>query len=322
MPSPSQSLTSIDFTSPSGGGYGPDPANVPPAFLCTWRKLTYEYANKVRPDAAALVYDALELGKYCTTATANNNNALSTPPKRPDESTLPKSFPRSYGSISSSATDEEEDAVVVVDCVHGSDKNGKGTISSPLKTVQAGVSMARNRRGKTVAVRAGTCYLTQAVQLSAADSGLTISNFNGEAAWLSGGVPLTDITWQKHTTTATTTTATDAAADAEPNIWKADLSAFKLDSMPGLRVNGRRVSMARYPNANPETDFFPIGYLPSSPDDWLQPKIAPNPNPAQVVHVNKPNRDWDVLFPNYGGGIGGTCSIYDPPFSYWCQNSR
>ena len=29
---------------------------------------------------------------------------------------------------------------------------------------------------------------------------------------------------------------------------------------------------------------------------------------------------WDVQFTHYTGGIGGTCSIYDPPFSFWCSS--
>jgi len=66
----------------------------------------------------------------------------------------------------------------------------------------------------------------------------------------------------------------------------------------------------------------PTGYLPSSTKDWLAPTIAPEPNPAHVVQLAAPNRSWDVLFPSYGGGIGGTCAIYDPPFSYWCQDKK
>ena len=55
---------------------------------------------------------------------------------------------------------------------------------------------------------------------------------------------------------------------------------------------------------------------------WKEPKISPKPNPAQVVSVSEPNRSrmWDVQFTHYSGGIGGTCGIYDPPFSFWCSS--
>jgi hypothetical protein len=111
-----------------------------------------------------------------------------------------------------------------------------------------------------------------------------------------------------------------AQKEAGLNIWTADLSAFKLDSIPELRVNGGRITQARYPNANPETEFWPVGYLTSAKADWLAPKISPKPNPARTVSV--PARgDYDDYFSDYGGGIGGTCSIYVPAFSYWCQDT-
>jgi hypothetical protein len=107
---------------------------------------------------------------------------------------------------------------------------------------------------------------------------------------------------------------------------------------------GRRVSPARYPNADPETTFWPTGYMTSAgsrpcsgfnvscggrqPCDvgcaatWKDPKIAPKPNPATVVNITDPARSrlWDAQFSHYAGGIGGTCSIYTPPFSFWCSS--
>lgn len=54
--------------------------------------------------------------------------------------------------------------------------------------------------------------------------------------------------------------------------------------------------------------------------DWLAPAIAPTPNPAKIVTVRTPNRSWDAYFSNYSGGINGTCALYSPPFSFWCQS--
>eukprot|EP00750_Incisomonas_marina_P033658 INCI9923.3.p1 GENE.INCI9923.3~~INCI9923.3.p1 ORF type:complete len:923 (-),score=130.23 INCI9923.3:2785-5553(-) len=91
-----------------------------------------------------------------------------------------------------------------------------------------------------------------------------------------------------------------------------------------LRVAGERRGAARFPNANPETEFWPVGYLTSREDfepkgDWKEPTIKPSPNPATLVDVE--GRPWDDYFSRYGGGINGTCSIYDPPFSFWCQST-
>ena len=111
--------------------------------------------------------------------------------------------------------------------------------------------------------------------------------------------------------------------------WKASTgTALSRDAIvTELRLNGQRLNAARYPNADPEREFFPTGYLPSRSGfapkgDWLAPKIAPRPNPATPVLVNDTDRSrgWDDSFQHYGGGINGTCAIYDPPFSYWCRS--
>lgn len=113
------------------------------------------------------------------------------------------------------------------------------------------------------------------------------------------------------------------------NLWKADISSAPgIDweyGIPELRVDGMRATQARYPNANPETEFWPIGYLTSKSGfvpkgDWREPTIAPKPNPATAVELNTTRQDWDDQFNVYTGGINGTCSIYSPPFSYWCAS--
>jgi len=270
------------------GQYGPDPKAVPADFMCAWRKLALNYSKAVRPDSEALVYDALELHKYC-------NDTF-----RPDDSKLPKLFPPHF-EINIRATN------IYVDSNTGSDSN-PGTIKQPLKTITAAVAASRKAgKGSIILLRKGTFYLRSPIYLDSRDSGLTIQNYAGEEVWLSGGVLLEKLTWQSHQVDETT------------NIWKADVSQYNLDKVLALRVNGSRVSPARFPDANPETEFWPIGYLKSATGDWLPPKISPKPNPALIVNVSSPNREWDSYFNHYGGGIGGTCSIYDPPFSYWCQ---
>ena len=60
-------------------------------------------------------------------------------------------------------------------------------------------------------------------------------------------------------------------------------------------MNGNRHGAARYPNADPETQFWPIGYLTSKEDflpkgDWKNPTIEPKPNPATIVEVSSEGR--------------------------------
>ena len=48
-----------------------------------------------------------------------------------------------------------------------------------------------------------------------------------------------------------------------------------------LRVGGARATRARYPNANPELDLFPKGYV-TAKTNWLAPVYPPN-NPESKV---------------------------------------
>ena len=41
-----------------------------------------------------------------------------------------------------------------------------------------------------------------------------------------------------------------------PNVWAASLAHLGVTSVPGLRLNNKRLVRARFPNADPETDGF------------------------------------------------------------------
>ena len=382
--------------------YGPDPDGVPADFLCGWRKLALSYSSALRPDAAGLVHDALELHKYC-------NGTV----PRPDDASLPAVFPPRFASPPAAGL-----AAIVVDGAKGSDSN-PGTVAAPLKTIAAGVAKARAQPGaaSTVELRGGTYYMATTLLLTEADSGLTLQNYGGEEVWLTGASPLGSLRWQpwlsrnasvsalagqnnaeaggacsstvpgsSHkmpnppgspncgcrveasasacgssclaATNCTSYTFHDAslgapwtsmcclrtdgvwapvkeaghtsgARTAAINGWKASTGdALSRDAIvTELRLNGERLNAARFPNADPETQFWPTGYLTSKggfmpKGDWLEPTIAPQPNTAVPVLVNDSDksRDWDDYFAHYAGGINGTCAIYDPPFSYWCQS--
>ena len=39
---------------------------------------------------------------------------------------------------------------------------------------------------------------------------------------------------------------------------------------------------------------------------------------ARYINYSETRPEFVQLFQNFRGGVGGPCSVYDPPFSYWC----
>lgn len=152
------------------------PAGVPADFECAWRALALEFAAEIQParPAAALaaISDALQLQTLC--------NASYAPPARPPlppHNTAPPS-------------------TLYVDAALGDDANA-GTQASPLAHVATAVSRARALpQPATVILRGGAPHrLAATLQLSAADSGLTIVNFPGEEPVITGGL-LLNTSWE------------------------------------------------------------------------------------------------------------------------------
>lgn len=81
----------------------------------------------------------------------------------------------------------------------GSDTNS-GAENSPFATLQRALTATRAAASgtKAIVLRKGTYYLgSSSIKLTAADSGLLISNYPGEEAWISGGVPL-QVNWKSY----------------------------------------------------------------------------------------------------------------------------
>ena len=55
------------------------------------------------------------------------------------------------------------------------------------------------------------------------------------------------------------------------NVYVATVAA-PAGGVPELRVGGLRVPRARYPNGNPETDQFPVGWVHAGGETWLPPR--------------------------------------------------
>ncbi|XP_065177576.1 uncharacterized protein LOC135808331 [Sycon ciliatum] len=272
-----------------GNGYGPDPNGVPLDFRCAWRKLALDYARQLRPDSVPNVHDALLLGSMC-------NVSLS----EADKSVVPVFPPREWP-----AKWFDDGVTQYVDAVNGDDSHSGTTPDSPKKTIHAALAATRQAGpGSKIVLRKGTFYLPTPLELTPADSTLIISNYPGEEVWVSGAHLLNNLQWKSHDVTK------------GMNVYVADVADAEGIAFTGLRVNGRRVTRARRPNSDPERDFFPKGWFPSSTAaKWLP---AHEYGPAKEVQLG-PVRNITGMFEMYGVGIGGPCSQFSPPVSYWCQ---
>ena len=204
-----------------------------PAFNCKMRLLAWQFGREKRPDYGLFedLYYALGLnsggmnGEDCSAE-------LPVPPNftQADRSPAPKLYHQGANPL-------------YVDYRKGVDTN-RGTLGSPVKTIQAAVNAATATT--TINLRGGTHYLSSAVQITAASSGITIQNYNGEAVVVSGAARLEMLQWIKH----------DLGSQGGPNanafVADVSVSAAGLTEFPGFQVDGVRVTRARYPNGNVE----------------------------------------------------------------------
>lgn len=149
-------------------------AGAAPSDECAFRKLTYEYALAQRSDRAPLldVFDALELANKCQEA-------------RP--------APRAHAWPKFETPTSPNLWFVAIS---GSDE-GDGSLAHPFKTVSRALAASRAiSANRTILLRQGVHYLSETISLGHGDSGLTIQNYNGEEAWLSGGLPI-ETTWRR-----------------------------------------------------------------------------------------------------------------------------
>jgi hypothetical protein len=123
----------------------------------------------------------------------------------------------------------------------GTDSN-PGTLEKPFATMQRAQQSVRQKRGDIV-LRGGTYYLSSSLVLTAEDSGtkdtpLVIRNYRDEQPVLSGGRRLNNLDWQP---------GPNGTYRAQ---FPADLQT------EGIFVNGERQILARYPNFDPQAQYF------------------------------------------------------------------
>ena len=290
---------------------GPPSDGKPPganrSFDCAVRKLAYEYAKSLRPDKGefSVVHDALQLLR-CGAALSGGGGggATGAPPARGP--------PPPPGSVE-----------YFVSTTDGSD-GAAGSLAAPFATPQRGVTACRAASGGpcTVTLRGGTYYLGDSpVQLTAADDGLTLRSYAGERAELSGGEPLTGLSWSPATTTGRNGTA---AVWAAPFRSVGELAALR------LRSTGRRLNRARFPNGDPETagarrsGDVNEGWMPAAAADWYPAAAGPTPGQDFVSNgADWPGVDWSHHMQMAGGNFtigygGGRCDDMASGVGYWC----
>jgi hypothetical protein len=150
---------------------------------------------------------------------------------------------------------------------NGADTN-PGTLAKPFATIGRAQIAARHARAHgpvTVAIRAGTYFLTAPIVFTSADSGspsdpVVYQGYQDERPVISGALPLR-LTWTPY----------------KNGIFQADLHATgaAVPNIDQLFVDGRLQRMARYPNYDPSAKYYhgtaPDATSPERVKTWIDP---------------------------------------------------
>ena len=308
-------LCALVGASVGSGAFVPDHANlVGPHDLdagvdCAMRNLTWAYAQHLMPSRAPLVdaFDALRLAEDCNMT-------------RPESAAPPAPFyaasPRRGGSGAPSVlrTLQPAAGAFYADPVGGSD-SAAGTEAAPFRTIERALAATRATAGGgggSIVLRAGTFQQSAPVVLGAADAGLTISAYPGEAPVLSGGASLPPLKW---TRVGPAPPLPNSSSPNNATVWSASLAGAAV-TLPfnSLFFDGRRATRARYPNGNPEHDIAPVGHTKAN--KWLASPPFPNDLVQHNPALNTETRSAcapDACTKNGPQGIG-------PPWAIFCCN--
>jgi hypothetical protein len=143
------------------------PDGVPDDFDCAMRKFAWEYGQRLRPDRGTFrtLFEALQL-QACDLSTPAEMDVWA-PPALPTPT-----------------------AGKLVFVAPGGSDGAAGTKDAPLATIAAAVRATAGANPATVLLRAGTHEIASTVELGPANSGLTIQNYAGEAAVVTGAKAL------------------------------------------------------------------------------------------------------------------------------------
>eukprot|EP00425_Heterocapsa_triquetra_P004269 CAMPEP_0195159552 /NCGR_PEP_ID=MMETSP0448-20130528/186222_1 /TAXON_ID=66468 /ORGANISM="Heterocapsa triquestra, Strain CCMP 448" /LENGTH=653 /DNA_ID=CAMNT_0040198351 /DNA_START=30 /DNA_END=1987 /DNA_ORIENTATION=+ len=107
------------------------------------------------------------------------------------------------------------------------------------------------------------------------------------------------------------------------NIYKANIKG-QVDEVPGLQLDGARATRARYPNLDGGIEVSPGygGMIQGGVGKWTPPnfdRFGKVQFYTDKTPEHRRNNSVDSWFQEYMIGIGGLCSVYDPPVGYWCS---
>jgi hypothetical protein len=146
---------------------------------------------------------------------------------------------------------------VFADTLAGSDSN-PGTIAEPVKSVHKAITLTREFQAqggrKCIWLRNGTFFLKATLRLTEQDSMLRLGSYKNERAFISGGV-LLNSTWQhsaQHPGGAQPSTS-QCARPMSTTIPASLFASGTVHDFSTLFVGGRRMTRARWPNSNAET---------------------------------------------------------------------
>ena len=254
------------------------PAGVTSDFDCGWRRLAFEYATTQLLEAVPsaeqqrALHDALELSVLCEGAF-----------EEPDHARVQQAA----GGTASAAGAGAGTAPHLFVATDGVDSDTAGSTDAPFRTLHAALAAARRRHPidgssgsprPTIVLREGTHYLQTPVRLTGEDSGLTIAAHAGESVVMSGGTLLQDLHWtpvlSSNRGSGSSGVVVHVAQLTDAQLQSLEEGPGQAAKVPALRINGSRVTLARYPNANVEIDLFPVGYI-TAETAWRPPVFPP-----------------------------------------------
>jgi len=146
---------------------GTPKVGVSRSYDCAVREHAWDFARRTLPGRGEFktVFDALQLSR-CGLV----------PPAAQDVYVAPRFATPTRG------------AVIFVDANNTGARRGDGSKAEPFSTLRAAVAAAEGKPAATIVLRAGIHY-TEGVVLTVLHSGLTIQNFEGENASVSGPCP-------------------------------------------------------------------------------------------------------------------------------------
>jgi len=210
----------------------PLPTNVSPEFDCGMRKAAFAYGKKLIPRQGEFesLYYALDLNnESCKVELPSVKSTSSSTKKQKEDITTTSisSFPKNTIFVSPVGNDDSND----------------GSESKPFQSIQHAIDKAAEINSKLVVLHEGTYYLQETIMFTPKHSDIEIIThpLNTKDTVISGGILLKNVVWKHYPTTHT------------KNVYVTNVKEFVKDSkastpVPGLQINGKRRTRARYPN--------------------------------------------------------------------------